>query len=161
MRRASDSGRSLRPRSTVPRPTPPAVARAGSSGGTPPPDAEARAVVVAVCHTARHRRLLRLNPAVIRGSPLESGQTRSVAGAGHAPGLPGHGLIHRRLHRVCRLPASTMTALLGIRLDQGPLEEVLRRLVDITRDALRGADEVSTTLVRGDKAWTAAHTGQL
>jgi GAF domain-containing protein len=60
-----------------------------------------------------------------------------------------------------RLPASTMTALLGIRLAQGPLEEVLRRLVDIARDALRGADEVSTTLVRGDKAWTAAHTGQL
>jgi GAF domain-containing protein len=54
-----------------------------------------------------------------------------------------------------------MTALLGIRLDQGPLDEVLRRLVEITKDALAGADEVSTTLVRGDKGWTAAHTGRL
>jgi GAF domain-containing protein len=59
------------------------------------------------------------------------------------------------------LPASTMTALLGIRLDQGPLEEVLRRLVDIAKSALSGADEVSTTLVRGDRGWTAAHTGRL
>jgi GAF domain-containing protein len=60
-----------------------------------------------------------------------------------------------------RLPASTMTALLGIRLDRGPLDEVLRRLVDISKDALAGADEVSTTLVRDDKGWTAAHTGRL
>ncbi len=60
-----------------------------------------------------------------------------------------------------RLSAATMTALLGIRLDQGPLDEVLRRLVEITKDALAGADEVSTTLVRGDTGWTAAHTGRL
>jgi GAF domain-containing protein len=60
-----------------------------------------------------------------------------------------------------RLPASTMTALLGIRLDQGPLEDVLQRLVEIARDTLPRADDVSTTLVRGDKAWTAAYTGQL
>ena len=60
-----------------------------------------------------------------------------------------------------RLPASATTALLAIRLDQGPLDDVLRRLVTIARDALPGADEVSTTLLRGDKAWTAAHTGQL
>jgi len=68
---------------------------------------------------------------------------------------------HRTLHRMSRLPASTMTALLGIRLNQGPLEEVLQQLVDIATDALSGADEVSATLVRGDKAWTAAYTGQL
>jgi GAF domain-containing protein len=60
-----------------------------------------------------------------------------------------------------RLPASTMTALLGIRLNQGPLEEVLQQLVDIAKDGLSGEDEVSATLVRGDKAWTAAYTGQL
>jgi GAF domain-containing protein len=59
------------------------------------------------------------------------------------------------------LPASTMTALLGIRLDQEPLDQVLQQLVDVTKDALSAADEVSTTLVRGDKAWTAAYTGQL
>jgi GAF domain-containing protein len=60
-----------------------------------------------------------------------------------------------------RLPSSTMTALLGIRLDRGPLEDVLQQLVEIAKDTLPGADEVSTTLVRGEKAWTAAHTGQL
>jgi GAF domain-containing protein len=59
------------------------------------------------------------------------------------------------------LPAPTMAALLGIRLNQGPLEDVLQQLVDIAKDALPGADEVSTTLVRGEKAWTAAYTGQL
>jgi GAF domain-containing protein len=60
-----------------------------------------------------------------------------------------------------RLSASTMTALLGIRLDKGPLDEVLQQLVDIARDAIPGTDEVSTTLVRDDKAWTAAYTGKL
>ena len=59
------------------------------------------------------------------------------------------------------LPAPTMAALLGIRLNQGPLEDVLQQLVNIAKDALPGADEVSTTLVRGEKAWTAAYTGQL
>lgn len=59
------------------------------------------------------------------------------------------------------LPPTTMAALLGIRLTQGPLEDVLQRLVEIAKDALPGADEVSTTLLRGEKAWTAAYTGQL
>lgn len=59
------------------------------------------------------------------------------------------------------LPASTLSALLRIRLDRGPLEDVLQQLVDIARDALPGADAVSTTLLRGDKAWTAAYTSQL
>jgi GAF domain-containing protein len=60
-----------------------------------------------------------------------------------------------------RLPASTMAALLGIRLPQGPLETVLQQLVDIATEALPGADEISITLVRGDKGWTAAYTGPL
>jgi GAF domain-containing protein len=60
-----------------------------------------------------------------------------------------------------RLPTSTMAALLGVRLDKGPLEDVLQQLVDIARDALAGADAVSTTLVRDDKGWTAAYQGQL
>ena len=62
---------------------------------------------------------------------------------------------------MAHLPAPTMTALLGIRLNKGPLEDVLQQLVDVAKDALPGADEVSTTLVRGEKAWTAAFTGQL
>ena len=60
-----------------------------------------------------------------------------------------------------RLSTTTMTTLLGIRLDKGPLDEVLQQLVDIAKDALPGADEVSSTLVRGDRAWTAAYTGEL
>jgi GAF domain-containing protein len=54
-----------------------------------------------------------------------------------------------------------MTALLGVRLDKGPLEDVLQQLVGIARDALVGADAVSTTLVRDDKGWTAAYQGRL
>jgi GAF domain-containing protein len=60
-----------------------------------------------------------------------------------------------------RLPASTTTALLGIQLHRRPLEEVLQEIVDIAKDAVPGADEVSNTLVRGDKAWTSAYTGPL
>jgi GAF domain-containing protein len=60
-----------------------------------------------------------------------------------------------------QLSTTTMTALLGIRLDKGPLDDVLQQLVDIARDALPGADAVSTTLVRGDKGWTAAYAGQM
>ncbi|GAB7193188.1 GAF and ANTAR domain-containing protein [Kineococcus sp. NUM-3379] len=59
------------------------------------------------------------------------------------------------------LSAATTTALLGVRIGDGSLDDVLHRLVEISRDALPGADEVSSTLVRGDKAWTAAYTGQL
>jgi len=59
------------------------------------------------------------------------------------------------------LPTPVLTALLGVELAAGPLDEVLQRLVHISRDALTGADEVSTTLVRDDRAFTAAYTGQL
>jgi hypothetical protein len=59
------------------------------------------------------------------------------------------------------LPASTLTALLSLRLGEGELQQVLDRLVGIAKDALDGADEVSITLVRDDKPWTAAYTGRL
>jgi len=62
---------------------------------------------------------------------------------------------------VTALPASTLTALLGIRLGGTPLSGVLQQLVEIARDGVVGADEVSITLVRNDKPWTAAYTGQL
>jgi len=54
-----------------------------------------------------------------------------------------------------------MASLLGVRLNQGPLDEVLQQLVEIADDALPSTDAVSTTLVREDKAWTAAFAGQL
>jgi GAF domain-containing protein len=59
------------------------------------------------------------------------------------------------------LPPDALRALLAVRLDRGSLDDVLGDLVGIAKEALPGADEVSTTLVRHDKPWTAAHTGQL
>jgi GAF domain-containing protein len=54
-----------------------------------------------------------------------------------------------------------LSALLSIRLDESPFDDVLSRLVAIARDALASVDDVSITLVRADKPFTAAHTGQL
>jgi GAF domain-containing protein len=59
------------------------------------------------------------------------------------------------------LQPATLTALLSLRLGEEDLPQVLDRMVGIAKDALDGADEVSITLVRGDKPWTAAYTGQL
>src|SRR5215218_4355124 len=59
------------------------------------------------------------------------------------------------------LPPTTLTALLGIRLGGVELSGVLQRIVDIAKDAVAGVDEVSITLVRDDRPWTATYTGQL
>jgi GAF domain-containing protein len=62
---------------------------------------------------------------------------------------------------VSRLGGSALTALLTLRLGEGSLSDVLDRLVLIAQEALTGADEVSITLVRRDRPWTAAYTGPL
>ena len=59
------------------------------------------------------------------------------------------------------LSASTLEALLGVELAESSLSDALQKLVGIAKDSLAGADEVSMTLVRGDKPFTAAHTGEL
>src|SRR4051794_18994984 len=59
------------------------------------------------------------------------------------------------------LPPATLRALLGIRLGGVELSGVLKQLVDITKEAVAGSDEVSITLVRDDRPWTATYTGQL
>ena len=59
------------------------------------------------------------------------------------------------------LPAPVLSALLGVQLGSAPLDAVLQQLVEISLETLDGADEVSTTLVRDDRAFTAAYTGQL
>jgi GAF domain-containing protein len=59
------------------------------------------------------------------------------------------------------LPASVLQALLGIKLGQASLWEVLQRLTGIAKDSVPGADEVSISLVRGTKPYTAAYIGQL
>jgi GAF domain-containing protein len=56
---------------------------------------------------------------------------------------------------------AVLSALLSIRLGEASLDEVLGQLAVIAQKALAGVDEVSITLVRADKPYTAAHTGQL
>jgi GAF domain-containing protein len=62
---------------------------------------------------------------------------------------------------VSALPPATLADLLSIRLGGAELSHVLRRVADIAKGALPGADEVSITLVRDERPWTAAYTGQL
>jgi GAF domain-containing protein len=62
---------------------------------------------------------------------------------------------------VADLNASTLEALLRVELGGSSLTDVLEQLVGVAKDGLAGADEVSMTLVRGDKPFTAAYTGEL
>ena len=52
-------------------------------------------------------------------------------------------------------------ALAALVLVDRPLEETLSEITTIAQRSLPGAEATSITLVRGDKAWTAAGTGQL
>lgn len=52
-------------------------------------------------------------------------------------------------------------ALAALVLVDRPLEETLGEITTIAQRWLPGAEATSITLVRGDKAWTAASTGQL
>ena len=52
-------------------------------------------------------------------------------------------------------------ALAALVLVDRPLEETLSEITTIAQRWLPGAEATSITLVRGDKAWTAAGTGQL
>jgi GAF domain-containing protein len=60
-----------------------------------------------------------------------------------------------------QLPAPVLTALLTLRFDDHVIDKTLSSIVAIAADALDGADEVSITLVRADKPYTAAHSGPL
>jgi GAF domain-containing protein len=59
------------------------------------------------------------------------------------------------------MTTDTYQALAAMVLVDRPLEQVLSEIVSIAHRALGGAEASSITLVRGDRAWTAAHTGQL
>ncbi len=52
-------------------------------------------------------------------------------------------------------------ALAALVLIDRPLDETLGEITTIAQRWLPGAEATSITLVRGDKAWTAACTGQL
>jgi ANTAR domain/GAF domain len=59
------------------------------------------------------------------------------------------------------LPPAVLAQLLQVRLHEGTMEQLLTRYVEIATTAMPGVDEVSITLVRGDRPFTAAHTGEL
>lgn len=52
-------------------------------------------------------------------------------------------------------------ALAKVTLRERPLEEVLREITDIARDSLPPAEATSITLLRREKAWTAACSGRM
>ncbi len=59
------------------------------------------------------------------------------------------------------MTTDTYQALAAVVLVERPLDDVLGEIVAIANRALVGAESTSITLVRGDRAWTAAHIGQL
>jgi GAF domain-containing protein len=52
-------------------------------------------------------------------------------------------------------------ALAKVSLRERPLADILQEITDIARSALPGAEATSVTLVRGEDAFTAAHSGQM
>jgi GAF domain-containing protein len=62
---------------------------------------------------------------------------------------------------VTLLPLEALHALLAIELEGAALDDVLHRLVLIAADVVEGAEEVSITLLRDERPWTAAHSGPL
>ncbi|WP_432496101.1 GAF and ANTAR domain-containing protein [Kineococcus auxinigenes] len=52
-------------------------------------------------------------------------------------------------------------ALAAVLLTDRPLDDVLTEVVGVARKALPAAESVSTTLLRGERAFTAAHDGQM
>ncbi|MGO4340989.1 ANTAR domain-containing protein [Pedococcus sp. 2YAF34] len=57
--------------------------------------------------------------------------------------------------------AEVYSALARVVLVNRGLDDVLTEVVQIARDALPGAEQTSITLMRGDRAWTAAYAGRL
>src|SRR4051794_16417806 len=54
-----------------------------------------------------------------------------------------------------------LVVLNGIRLSEQPQRETLELVTDIAKRSVLHAGEASISLVRGDKPWTTAFTGQL
>ncbi|GAA3593156.1 GAF and ANTAR domain-containing protein [Kineosporia mesophila] len=59
------------------------------------------------------------------------------------------------------LPTAVLTELLGIRFEGASLEELLRRYLEIAQAGVRGMDDVSVTLMRNDRPFTASYTSDL
>ncbi|MEU8165174.1 GAF and ANTAR domain-containing protein [Micromonospora sp. NPDC049004] len=58
-------------------------------------------------------------------------------------------------------PAQALAELSRIRLDEISLDDMLLRVATLANRSVPGATEVSVTLVRGRRGWTAASTGDL
>ncbi|MGN6303128.1 MAG: ANTAR domain-containing protein [Angustibacter sp.] len=59
------------------------------------------------------------------------------------------------------MTTDTYQALAAVVLVDRPLDDVLGEIAGVASRALAGAEATSITLVRGERAWTAAHTGPL
>jgi GAF domain-containing protein len=62
---------------------------------------------------------------------------------------------------LAQIDAVSLLELARIVLDAEPLEAILARVAELAKRTIPGADEVSLTLIRNDKPFTVAHTGQL
>jgi GAF domain-containing protein len=58
-------------------------------------------------------------------------------------------------------PTEAFAELGHIKLSETDLDSVLKKVADLARRTIPGADEVSVTLIRGTRAQTAAFTGEL
>lgn len=59
------------------------------------------------------------------------------------------------------MPTELLAALARVALTDRALEDVLTEITEIARDAIPGAEATSITLMRDDRVWTAAYSGQL
>jgi GAF domain-containing protein len=59
------------------------------------------------------------------------------------------------------MPKELLAALARVSLTDRALDDVLAEITEIARDAIPGAEATSITLLRDDRAWTAAFSGQL
>ncbi|GAB3248063.1 GAF and ANTAR domain-containing protein [Kineosporia babensis] len=60
-----------------------------------------------------------------------------------------------------KLPAAVLAELLNIRFADASLEQLLAQYVRIAQSGVDGADEVSITLIRNNRPFTAGHSGDL
>jgi transcriptional regulator with GAF, ATPase, and Fis domain len=102
------------------------------------------------------------------GGAGRSGVTGPVCSSLTGRSYPGGGGRHARspsqgytLFEVSRIPSSSLARLSRIALAEGTLDAALEQIADIAKETLPGAEEVSITLVRDEKPFTAAYTGKL
>lgn len=71
----------------------------------------------------------------------------------------GHGLPGR--HDVLQIPLNAFNELVALSLEEDTAESALEKIVRVARQTIRGADDVSITVLRNNTPSTLASTGQL